>query len=145
MTRENEVFVRSWFIAHPTKERWNKEIEKGWSGPDGSSKSFDTIFGVRIGETSTDHRDAHLPANLHDWRYQMLRRLRVSGWPLEFLNGLQALADMEYRKGCIRRVDLALDGFRVHLAKVTAWRRWSVLRLLGFTAWRYSDPYPHQG
>jgi hypothetical protein len=123
------------FLRRPTKEAWRAELVKGWHGPNGSSWSFDSIFGVRIGKTSVQYRYASLPANLHDWRYQQLRRLQAGGTPRKVLRRLQQKADLEYRLDCISRVRQALIGWRVAVARLTAWRRYFVLRLLGWRAW----------
>lgn len=123
------------FLRRPTKEAWRAELNGGWNGPDGSSWSFDSIFGVRIGKTSVQHRYAHLPANLHDWRYQQLRRLLAGGVPRKVLRRLQRKADREYRLDCIESVRKALIGWRAYLVKPFAWHRYYWLRLLGHRAW----------
>ena len=40
------------FMRIPTRLDWNREIEFGWPGPDGSTASTDHMMGVKIGVTS---------------------------------------------------------------------------------------------
>ena len=54
--------------AHPSEAEWKDAVSKGFS-PNGASFAPDTIYGVRIGNTSTNHRFSVYPANLHDYRY----------------------------------------------------------------------------
>lgn len=82
-----------------TPEQWAAEIWSGWRGPNGSSYSLDTILGVRIGLTTREYT-AHLPANLHDARYRVARRLRALGKvSAREAEWLRTLADLEHRKG----------------------------------------------
>lgn len=118
------------FLAPPTLEAWCRELElHGWAGPDGSSCSLDDIMGVRIGITSRSWEHARLPANEHDWRYQLGRR---HGLPESY----RKAADQGYRDGCAHRVRAALIGWRVPVGAARAWARYVGLRLFGRLAWR---------
>ena len=37
------------FMRIPTRLDWNREIEFGWPGPDGSTASTDHMMGVKLG------------------------------------------------------------------------------------------------
>ena len=65
------------FLKAPTAEEWQRELNEGWQGSDGSTSSTDTIFGVRIGITGRNHANHALPATLHDWHYRLGRRYRL--------------------------------------------------------------------
>ena len=118
------------FMAVPTVDEWHDEIERGWRGPDGSSMSTDHMMGVRIGLTSTDYKHAKLPANLHDWRYQLGRRLRLDG-------RFRHAADVAYRDDCIAYIPRKLDGrTMIAIGVARAWVRYYALRLFGWKAWR---------
>lgn len=82
------------FMRLPREVDWLHQIHLGWSGPDGSSLSTDTICGVRIGVTSDSFFYSGLPANLHDWRYRLARKYRL---PDEW----RKPADQAYRDDCI--------------------------------------------
>jgi hypothetical protein len=117
------------FLRFPTRDEWVAELINGWAGPDGSSNSPDDLMGVRIGVTSRSYTHAHLPANLHDWRYRLGRRYRLPhAWKLA--------ADAEYRDGCYARVRAALVGWRVRAAQLKAWGRYVALVAFGAPAWR---------
>jgi hypothetical protein len=117
------------FLAPPTREAWYAELGAGWSGPDGSSWSFDDVMGVRIGITSRLWRHAHYPANRHDWRYHLGRKHRLP-------ENYRAAADAEYRDGCAASVCEALIGWRVQAGRARAYARWAFLRAFGRHAWR---------
>jgi len=57
----------------PTASEWVAEVALGFRS-DGSTWSTDHVQGVRIGQTGTAYRP-ELPANLHDYRYRVIRRL----------------------------------------------------------------------
>lgn len=117
------------FLAIPTREEWYAELSAGWTGPDGSSMSFDDIEGVRIGVTSRLWRNCTLPANLHDWRYHLGRTRKL---PQSF----RAAADAGYRDGCIEAVRTTLIGFSQKKGVARAYARWAALRVAGWFAWR---------
>ena len=113
------------FMQHPTIERWLEEISEGWEGPNGSSMSSDHIMGVRIGEASTNFAHSGLPANLHDYRYRLGRRLKLGP-------GHRKAADAAFRDECISFVVDALDGKTViRLAIIRSWARFYALRAFG--------------
>lgn len=60
----------------PTAAQHFAERMAGWPGSDGSSKSPDTIWGMRIGETS-ERFMPELPTYDHDLDYRVIRRLRA--------------------------------------------------------------------
>jgi hypothetical protein len=121
------------FLRPPTRAEWDAERAAGWTGPDGSSASTDAIFGVRIGITAPEYdanrdADGFYPASLHDWFYQLARRLRLpSTW--------REPADAAYRDGCLARV-AHLVGPVGAAADRRARARYLGLRLLGWRAWR---------
>jgi hypothetical protein len=123
------------FLEIPTEEEWQREIDvHGWTGPDGSSSSTDDIEGIRIGVTSPSYEFATLPANLHDWRYQLARRLRLPApW--------RRAADAGYRDGCLACVAI-LIGFSGRVARRRARARYWILRAAGWRAWRTRDSLP---
>lgn len=123
----------------PTKVDWADERASGWYGSDGSSCSFDSLFGVEIGKSSAAYHP-ELPANLHDFRYRVIRRLRA----LELISDEQAeelrlLADLEHYDGLCFCVDAALALGEIWkataiAAKGWAWVRFRALRALGGNA-----------
>lgn len=118
------------FMALPTKRQWQRELNGGWAGPDGSSQSLDDIMGVRIGVTSTRWEDSRLPANLHDWRYRLGRRYGLPG-------SYRKVSDAAYRDDCAARTDAALVGWRRRVARWRAAVRYRILRLAGRPAWTH--------
>lgn len=119
------------FVERPSMAEWNAELRRGWSGPDGSSRSTDTIMGVRIGITSRSYRWVNLPANRHDWYYRLGRRWRLpESWRRE--------ADRRYRDLCLALVRLSLVGWRAPLRPLAVARchaRYAVLRVAARFAW----------
>ena len=122
-------------LKRPNKTDWARVVKKGFKS-DGSSCSTDTIFGVRIGVTSSKHHP-DLPANVHDYRY--------------FCGGLlgaRLVADLEYLHGCIRCTDAGLTGFAAILrpaARFRARRRFHILRQFGHVAWANHRKAGHRG
>lgn len=110
------------FLAEPTERDWLHEMAVfGWPGPNGSSASLDAVMGVLIGKKSPKYEYHQLPANLHDWRYQLGRRLRL---PWEW----SIPADAAYRDGCLERVRAALVGPWLWLAVFFCHARYVGLR-----------------
>jgi hypothetical protein len=120
------------FLAPPTREAWYAELDAGWSGPDGSSLSFDDLEGVRIGITSKLWRYAGLPANRHDWRYHLGRKHKLP-------ESYRTSADAGYRDGCRESVANTLIGWRVKAGAARAYARWAGLRVFGWAAWRREE------
>lgn len=118
------------FLRRPTLHEWNWALSRGWSGPNGSSASTDLIFGVRIGVTSADHRYVDLPANFHDWLYQLGRWFRL---PARF----RLAADRAYRDLCIEAVRARLEGPMLRLALLRCHARYVGLRLGAYFAWTH--------
>ena len=115
------------FLKFPTEIKWKHEIEKiGWTGPDGSSVSRDNIEGIVIGTNTSDFADSKLPANLHDWRYQIGRRLKL---PEKF----RRVSDKGYRDDCIKKTSI-LVGFSGWKARRRSWFRYRILRAFGWRA-----------
>lgn len=118
------------FMKPPTKEQWDREIEDGWQGADGSSCSTDHIMGVRIGITTSTYQFVYLPATLHDWRYRLGRKHNLS-WKH------RRAADIAYREDCIRTIKQCLDGQTMtSIGIFRAWIRYYALRAFGWKAWR---------
>lgn len=113
------------FLQRPTPEAWQAELDAGWPGPDGSTASTDSIFGVTIGVSSPSYAHVDLPANRHDWHYRLIRRL---GLGPEF----RQAADAAYRDGIIDRAAGVLFGTVRRIAEMRAWTRYWVLRSLGW-------------
>jgi len=118
------------FMRRPTQEEWDRALEEGWAGPDGSSCSTDHIMGVRIGKTTSAYKHLDLPATLHDWRYHVGRK-----------HGLHRhhrhAADVAYREDCIRYIKRKLDGkTMIAIGVLRAWVRYYALRLFGWKAWK---------
>jgi hypothetical protein len=110
------------FLRPPSYRAWQKELEAGWPGPDGSSMSTDTIMGVRIGLTSPSYEHSDLPANRHDWMYRLARRWRLpEAWRVP--------ADKIYRDLCQERCRKELKGWR---------RGWLLPLALGRCHFRYA-------
>lgn len=109
------------FLEPPSKQEWYTEIfEHGWGGSDGSSCSLDAIQGIVIGVTSPHHMYSNLPANLHDWRYQRIRRLGLTELH-------RKAADLGYYVDCLSAVS-HLTGARGWLARQQCRTRYWVLR-----------------
>lgn len=62
----------------PTPGQHFAERLAGWTGSDGSSNSPDTIWGLRIGRSTTDFA-GELPTWCHDLDYHVIRRLWACG------------------------------------------------------------------
>ena len=119
----------------PTQEQWEEAVSQGFS-PDGSSNSTDTIFGVRIGRTSTDYLPG-LPANLHDFRYW------CGGGP-----GGQFMADTEHYWQLRYKCDGEFRGWKAPLrwlARIRIRARYRALRELGYIAWDGHRDAGHTG
>jgi hypothetical protein len=116
------------FLRRPTPEEWEWARQRGWAGPDGSSASTDLIFGVRIGITSTDYSYVDLPANRHDWYYQLGRWFRL---PEHF----RRAADRVYRDLCLEEVRAHLEGPMLRLAILRCHARYVGLRTGARFAW----------
>lgn len=116
------------FLRRPTRGIWNRELRAGWTGPDGSSLSTDTILGVRIGATSSDYRYVDLPANRHDWLYRLGRRYDLpESW--------RKAADQMYRDLSLGRCRVELRGWRRAFAVVRCHARYAGLRAGARFAW----------
>ena len=131
----NSLIPLNLFILRPSVEAWENELRLGWSGPDGSSMSTDTICGVKIGKTSTSYIFIDLPANRHDWYYRLGRRLHLP-------EPYRVAADKVYRDFCIRRCRVALRGgplgsrkFLFPVAYARAHARYATLRIAARFAW----------
>jgi hypothetical protein len=108
-------------VGRIQRDEWDYLVAGGWTN-DGSSCSLDSIFGVRIGITSTDYdAAAHLPANRHDFFYELGRACRLA-------DEYKAAADADYRDGCAARVSLTLIGWRRSVGVSRARWRWLALR-----------------
>jgi hypothetical protein len=118
------------FLKRPTHKEWQRELDLGWRGSDGSSSSTDTIMGVRIGITSDSYEYVDLPGNRHDFYYRLGRRLRLSG---EF----RKAADKVYRDLCISTCLEELAWYRPFfwIAFWRAWGRYIGLRVGARFAW----------
>ena len=118
------------FLKPPTREEWRRELRRDWAGPDGSSFSTDTICGVLIGCTSTDWKHHRLPANGHDYKYRIARRLRL---PERY----RRFADRDYRNGCLRLVRLRIRWYNPlrPIAVARCHARYAALRVGARFAW----------
>jgi hypothetical protein len=123
------------FLKIPNQEEWQREQDDHlWLGPDGSSSSLDDVQGIRIGISSPSFKRNHdeagviYPASLHDWRYQLGRRLRL---PERY----RKAADEGYRAGC-RRKTSHLIGFSGTIARWQCAFRYWMLRHFAMGAWR---------
>ena len=123
------------FLRIPTLYEWDAEIRRGWPGPNGSSFSSDSIAGTQIGVTSPLYQYAFLPANLHDYFYQISRRM--GGLP----EAWRKSADQVYINMCRHMiVNQAgdLGWFRRLSVNADLTIRYLALRHLGHGAW-YAD------
>ncbi len=126
----------------PSAEQWAAELWSGWTGPDGSSWSFDAIAGITIGATTRDFT-AHLPANRHDLRYRVIRRLRAFG-KVTFDEGdaLRLLADREHLRmlrDAVAGLPFYVRGYALANAQI---RYVSLRRYAGYAAMpRMSERY----
>jgi hypothetical protein len=117
------------FLRRPTRSQWLAALRTGWTGPDGSSCSFDVIQGVRIGRSGPGFEHAHLPANRHDWFYELGRRF---GLPESY----RRLADLDYRESCKDTLRSVLEGPSLWFGLLRCHLRYVALRLGGRRAWR---------
>lgn len=118
------------FMAPVTKEQWEAELDRGWGGPNGSSMSTDHMMGVQIGISHPSYAFANYPANLHDYRYRLGRRFKLS-------RQYRRQADIEYRDGCIGFLEERLQGrTAITIGAMRAWGRFYILRLFGWIAWK---------
>lgn len=115
------------FLAPPTEAEWQAQLELGWGGSDGSTAASDRIGGVQIGKTSRYVGDASLPANLHDWYYELGRSYGLGS---EF----RRAADEAFLDACLERT-AHLGGLRGSLARADIYGRYFLLRTLGMGAW----------
>ncbi len=115
------------FLRRPTRSQWEAQLDRGWGGSDGSTAAPDVIAGVRIGATSRAHEDVDLPANRHDWYYELGRTYGL-GWRFRLA------ADRAYRDMCLELVK-HLDGVAGVLARTDVQLRYAALRVAGFGAW----------
>lgn len=128
-TRDNAFSMRI-----PEADEWAAEIWCGWAGPNGSSYSRDDILGVRIGVTTREYT-VYLPANLHDFRYRVIRRLAQFGKVLApEADRLRLLADREHLSE-LRKALIELPRHVRPLGYAMAARRYLALRwFAGFAA-----------
>ena len=115
------------FLAAPSADEWEAQLAMGWFGSDGSTAVSDFIGGVEIGRTSRDRADAELPANRHDWYYEM-GRTHGLGWKF------RRAADQSYRDMCLERVG-HLTGLKGLAARANVHGRYLALRVVGIGAW----------
>ena len=115
------------FLAAPTEAEWQAQLAMGWFGSDGSTAVSDFIGGVEIGRTSREVTDADLPANRHDWYYEMGRTYGL-GWKF------RRAADQSYRDMCLERV-AHLQGLKGLAARANVHGRYLALRVVGIGAW----------
>lgn len=106
---------------------WQRELDLGWEGSDGSTSSTDAICGVVIGLTTREFNT--LPASRHDLAYRLGRRLKLGP---EY----RKAADKAYRDDCVRCTQEALSKPVAFVAKSRAHARYWVLRMFGGAAWR---------
>ncbi|MCP3983085.1 MAG: hypothetical protein GY723_01775 [bacterium] len=115
------------FLARPTRSQWEAQLELGWGGSDGSTAASDRVGGVAIGATSREHADIDLPANRHDWYYELGRTFDLDGQ-------FRKAADDAFRDMCLERI-AHLSGLRGLLARSNVIGRYAILRVAGFGAW----------
>ena len=81
----------------PTHHEWAKRVAGGFK-PNGSTWSPDHLYHKRIGKSDSSYRWAHLPANRHDYRYDVgggYRDRSFADW--EFWRGLRkSVSDLTY-------------------------------------------------
>lgn len=128
------------FLRPFTRPEWYAALRSGWPGPDGSSSSTDTIFGVRIGITSPRFEHSLLPANRHDALYFLGRTYRLGGEYRE-------AADAAYRDLCWAACRAELTGWRRVLlpaAYARCWARWAALRGFGWASFTRKQKEAHE-
>ena len=127
----------------PTPDQWAAEVALGWYS-DGSSYSTDTIEGVRIGITGKAYRP-DLPANLHDFRYRVIRRL-VAARLIDDARRLamRAAADWDHWQG-LRDATKHLEGVAGLRARARCAVRYYAIRWTGakYTRPQSFEVYPH--
>jgi hypothetical protein len=114
-----------------TEAEWYWLVSLGWWS-DGSSRSLDTIEGIRIGRSGAAYADAYLPANRHDFFYELGR---IFGLDDRF----KAEADEDYCRGCLVSLRLNRSGWRLRRGEARVWFRRLALRIGGRHAW-HDDP-----
>lgn len=82
-----------------------------------------------MGLTSIDLVPPIMPAHLHDWHYRLGREFALP-------RSYRKLADVEYRRGCVRVLRDHLGGPMLLAGIGRAWTRYYALRLFGGSAWR---------
>ncbi len=116
------------FLARPTRSQWEAQLALGWGGSDGSTAARDVIAGVRVGATSRRLEDVDLPANRHDWYYELGRSYGLG-------ERFRRAADQAYREMCLQRLR-GVRGLRGALARTNVNLRYLALRLFGLGAWK---------
>lgn len=115
------------FLVAPTAAEWHSQLELGWRGPDGSTAAPDEMGGVRVGQTTTSHEASDLPANRHDWYYELGRTYGLG-------RHFRKAADVAFRDMCLDRVS-HLGGVRGAMARADAHFRYAAVRVVGIGAW----------
>ena len=117
-------------MVEPLERHWAAELRSGWPGPDGSSCSLDNVEGIKIGETTREYRP-DLPANLHDFRYRVIRRLYKWGLITDAeASELRLLADLEHYEKLMESVSI-LVGWNGWKARQRVRARYYALRAFG--------------
>lgn len=112
-----------------TQVEWANEVASGWPGPNGSSYSTDSIFGVRTGRTGSGH--STLPADVHDAWYRVLRRLHATtAVGSDEVEALRERVDGAFFAQLLSLADLAPFGLRT-LFRARCFLRWRAVRRLG--------------
>lgn len=115
------------FLAAPTASEWHSQLDLGWRGPDGSTAAPDEIAGVRVGQTTNSHAASDLPANRHDWYYELGRTYGLG-------RHFRKAADAAFHEMCLERVS-HLGGVRGAMARADAHLRYTAVRMVGIGAW----------
>lgn len=116
------------FLAPPTRSEWQAQLDLGWGGSDGSTGARDHIGGVPIGSTSRALEDADLPANRHDWYYELGRSYDLG-------ERFRKAADDAFLEMGLERIR-HVRGLRGFLARADLYGRYAILRTWGFAPWR---------
>lgn len=124
-------------MALPSRAEWEVAVSLGWPGPDGSSCSTDTIFGVRIGITSAEYEHAFMPANSHDWRYLLGRTFRLG-------EEYRRAADQDYRDLCYELCQWELSRALWPAAWLRCETRWAALRGFGWASFTRKQKEAHE-
>ncbi len=115
------------FLARPTRSEWQAQLDLGWGGSDGSTGAPDRVGGVPIGATSRAHGDVDLPANRHDWYYEIGRTYRLD-------ERFRKAADDAFLAMCLERIR-HVGGLRGFFARADLLGRYAILRTWGFAPW----------